>query len=235
MKFNIFLLEDNNVERQQFKQILQAIINSKHALSHSVITSFANTDSLNRHLPSPSSRNIFILDLEINGEPQAGLKMSQVIRQHDPQAYIIFLTIHDEFLYQSYKYRVNALDFIDKKQGTIRDDLTKDFTTILSQQQRSQNGVKLTFRNNASVFRIAVNNILYFETNHDQRRHSFLITDNNERLPINASLNQLADQLTEYHFYRSHRSFLVNIDNIEEIQDSTIPSLIMPPPVLFPV
>lgn len=222
MKFNIFLLEDNDVERQQFKYMLKQIIGNRPALSQSSIRTFANASSLNRHLPLPSNKNIFILDLEINNNLQAGLKMSQAIRQRDSQATIIFLTVHDEFLYVSYKYRVNALDFIDKKQKTVQIDLMKDFDMILSEQQKSKDELTLTFKNNIGIFRIPINHILYFETNRNQKRHSFLVTDNNEQRPINGSLGQLADQLSEYHFYRVHRSFLVNIDNIKEIKGNTI-------------
>ena len=46
-------------------------------------------------LPVAIKKNVFILDLEINGIKTAGLEISRVIRKHDELASIIFITIHD--------------------------------------------------------------------------------------------------------------------------------------------
>lgn len=40
--------------------------------------------------------------------------MAQFIRQHNPYAIIVFVTSHSEFATLTFKYKVSALDFIDK-------------------------------------------------------------------------------------------------------------------------
>lgn len=212
---NLFLLEDNPTEREQFKNIILDITNNQLYV-RATVQCFASDVELSQHLPAPSNKNIFILDLEINGDRQAGLRISKTIRKHDPHATIIFLTVHDEFLYVSYKYRVSALDFIDKHQGSIRADLFYDLQTVLNQQKDNESPM-VAFHNSAGFFRIAVNRIAYFETNHEQTRHSFLLTTDNEQIEVSYSLNQLAELLTDYSFFRVHRAFLVNVDNILKV------------------
>ncbi|WP_251545918.1 response regulator [Limosilactobacillus caecicola] len=70
-------------------------------------------------MPEPSVNNVYILKLEIDDDSQAGLKFSQEIRKFDLKASIIFLTVHDEFLSTTYKYQVEALDFIVKRNDSI--------------------------------------------------------------------------------------------------------------------
>ena len=43
-----------------------------------------------------------------------GLDIAKEIRKKDPNATIVFVTTHSEFMPVTFKYRVAALDFIDK-------------------------------------------------------------------------------------------------------------------------
>ena len=57
---------------------------------------------------------VFLLDIDIDGERKKGLEVASEIRQQDANAVIIFVTTHSEFAPISFKYKVSALDFIDK-------------------------------------------------------------------------------------------------------------------------
>ncbi|MDS8638519.1 competence system response regulator transcription factor ComE, partial [Streptococcus pneumoniae] len=48
------------------------------------------------------------------GEETKGLEVAQFIRHHNPYAIIVFVTSKSEFATMTFKYKVSALDFIDK-------------------------------------------------------------------------------------------------------------------------
>ncbi|MBC8743388.1 response regulator [Lactobacillus sp. Marseille-P7033] len=130
---NVFILEDDPIQLHQMKNNIEKIgANLDIKVDCKV---FTNTDDLRKNLPQPSQSNVFILDLEINGIKNAGLEFSKKIRAHDQLASLIFITIHDEFLYRTYKYRVSALDFIAKDYSDIYAELYKDIQQIETQVQ----------------------------------------------------------------------------------------------------
>ena len=109
----VFIMEDNLQQLNNLQAVVKTIL-LKLQVTDSLVLPFSSTTSLNKALPEPSADNVFILDLQINHNKRAGLQLSQLIRQRDPEASIIFITVHDELLYTTYKYRVQALDFISK-------------------------------------------------------------------------------------------------------------------------
>ena len=59
------------------------------------------------------SHQFFFLDIEIKDEEKKGMEIAKEIRARDPQATIVFVTTHSEFMPLTFRYRVAAMDFID--------------------------------------------------------------------------------------------------------------------------
>ena len=66
---------------------------------------------------------LYFLDIDINGIEKKGFEVAQFIRHRNPYAIIVFITSRSEFATLTYKYKVSALDFIDKD---INDRLFKE-------------------------------------------------------------------------------------------------------------
>lgn len=210
---NIIILEDHKAEQEQLIGYLHQVKRKLHIQSIN-IQAFADLDSLLQHLPFSSPENVYILDLEINGDPKAGLKVSQSIRENDPLGSIIFLTIHDELLYTTYKYQVEALDFIAKNYHTIKQDLTKDFEKIL-EKQAGQHSETITIKSNSTYSRVQTRKIMFFQSNPNNTRQSFMYTINNQRVTVSAPLKELESIVPQ--FFRSQRSYLINLDNVQDV------------------
>ena len=146
---------------------------------------FTSTDQLKMGLPVASKKNVFILDLEINGIKTAGLEISRVIRKHDELASIIFITIHDEFVYTTYKYRVSALDFIAKNRGNIQEELKQDLIHIQKEVQAT--ATKAYYEE----IHIPYKNICYFEANHSNTHSSIMYTIDNQQIRLNYNLRTI--------------------------------------------
>lgn len=210
---NVFILEDDLVQLQQMKNDVDKIgtdlgieINSK---------TFSNISDLKNDLPQPSRSNIFILDLEINEIKNAGLELSKKIRAHDQFASLIFITIHDEFLYRTYKYRVSALDFIAKDYGNIYDELQKDIQQVYKQLQTNNTEKPFTYKDYTHTIKIDFMNINYFESNPTNSHSAILNTVNNHQQQLNYNLREI--EKLDGRFFRAHRSYLVNLKQIRKL------------------
>lgn len=176
---------------------------------------FTSTDQLKMGLPVASKKNVFILDLEINGIKTAGLEISRVIRKHDELASIIFITIHDEFVYITYKYRVSALDFIAKNRGNIQEELKQDLIHIQKEVQATATKELFTYKSYYEEIHIPYKNICYFEANHSNTHSSIMYTIDNQQIRLNYNLRTIVKN--ETHFFRSHRSYLINPQQVKHV------------------
>lgn len=210
---NIITLEDHLEEQKLLTNIIHNI-QIKLCIRNVNIQSFTNLQDLNHNLLIPSPSNIYILDLEINEDVKAGLKVSKLIRENDELASIIFLTIHEELLYNTYKHQVEALDFINKNYHTIEKDLTRDFRKILSKQAINQDEI-ITVKSNNLYTRIPTRKILFFQSSPTSTRQSLMYTVDNRQINVNASLKELEETFPK--LFRPQRSYLVNLNNIHDI------------------
>ena len=116
---NIYILEDQWAQQAHLEKTLHEI-EEEQQLDPLHINLFSNITDFLKGLPSPSMENLFLLDVEINDDLQAGLKISQRIRQTDLFSSIIFITVHNELLPTTYHYESEALDFIAKDQDNVK-------------------------------------------------------------------------------------------------------------------
>lgn len=211
---NIFILEDDHHQQQHLKTIVKKI-SQEISVNEFKINLFDSTDQLRLDLPIASKENIFILDLEINGIKTAGLEISKLIRQHDELASIIFITVHDEFVYTTYKYRVSALDFIAKDQGNIYEEMKKDLTHIQKEIQTASSEELFTYKSYYQEVHIPFRNICYFEANHTNTHSAIMYTTDNQEIQLNYNLRTVAKN--ERRFFRSHRSYLLNPQQVKGV------------------
>lgn len=209
---NLFILEDHEDELTEIRQTCQRI-RDELQLDEMRIRPFRQAAALKKHLPEPGVENVFILDIEISGDPKAGLELSRIIREYDAYATIIFLTVHEEFLYTTYKYQVEALDFIKKNYRSLENDLRRDFEKVLYKQNQ-QSGEMMTFHKTSGYIRVAMNDILFFTTSPTNTHQSILYTRHG-RQTINANLREI--EYLDQEFFRTQRSWLVNLNNISSI------------------
>ena len=204
---NVFILEDKWIEQRYLEQTLRKIQTDLKIYKMNILP-FTDVDSLMDELPEPSIGNVYLLDIEIAGNKKAGLQVSQQIRQHDAFATIIFITVHDEFLPTTYKFKSEALDFIAKDHDNIVAKLKDDFVFIIKKQHQQQPVQWLTLKTSAGYLKEDLGNIYYFEPNPTNSHQSLLHTTDNQVLTINVTLNELENEFSV--LFRAHRHYLIN-------------------------
>ncbi len=210
---DVYILEDNLAELSQINHYVRSVSEKLNIQAN--VRTFSTLEQINQSMPEPSLRNVYILDLAIGDDDQAGLKFSQKIRQYDLEASIIFLTVHDELLSTTYQYQVEALDFIVKDPKRVVQSLERDFTKVIKKLELPKRCKTITLRSHYEIIKVYVNDILFFQSNPDNTHASFMYTENNQKIPINMSLRELEEQAEE--FFRIHRRYLANVANIRSL------------------
>lgn len=152
---------------------------------------------------------IYFLDIDFPGR-MSGLELAQKLRRYDPRGFIVFITAHSDLAFETFRLRLEALDYIvkgDRDAMTARVQRCLESIRERMQAQRPGQGGYCTVKILDTVRHIPVDSILYLEA--VGLRHTLRLHMDGELLEFNSSLDHFAAQLGEG-FWRCHRSFLVN-------------------------
>lgn len=147
--------------------------------------------------------DIVFMDIEMTG--MDGFAAAEKCREKNKEAIIVFLTTHIELSRRG--YLVNAFRYIDK--GNIGEELQEALESIANLCEKMQ---KLTFHMlRTGDFSIYVRDILYIET----EKRNVVIHTMDEEFICNRGMDELEEELRDCWFFRCHKSYLVNLENIQ--------------------
>lgn len=221
---NIFILEDDLFQQQKLRETLESI-SKKKKISYSRLIVTAKPEVLFDKLTLASRHNLYFLDLEIADYDKTGLEVAQRIREQDPYGTIVFITTHSEMAPLTFKYKVSALDFIEKDQD--EDDINRRIKECLElasrRMEESVSSDAFIFKNKYTNLQIPYSDIYYFETTGVS--HKLRLVTKNKITEFYGELSELEN--IDERLFRCHRAFLVNLNNIASI-DRTNKLLLFP-------
>lgn len=211
---SIFILEDDFIQQERVEK---AILISAEAekIRYKKIEIFGKPNQLLDAINERGNHQLFFLDIEIKGEEKKGMELAREIRMRDPHAIIVFVTTHSEFMPLTYKYRVSALDFIDK--GMPEEEFQEAVSSVLI---HAYNNIRRTISEDAFVFKnehahvqVPFSDILYFETS--STVHKVILTSKTGTLEFYGKVSEIAN--SDSRLYQSHRAYVVNPENVRRI------------------
>ena len=159
---------------------------------------------------------IYFLDIDFPGD-ENGLQLASRIRTLDPRGFIIFVTGHDDLAVQTFKYRIEAMDYIVKgDEDRMREQIR---ACLISINQRMADTAQeqspyFTIKIFDTLRHIPVSELLYFEA--VGKMHQIRIHMDEEILEFYGSLKEQEEELGDS-FFRCHRGYLVNTARIKKI------------------
>ena len=170
------------------------------------------TNSFNQYENQKIENNkIYILDIEVPGK--TGIELAREIRRlGDWTSPIIMITNHEEFQNVGFSKKILMLDFISKN-SDIEQNL---YDTLLVALEINSCKKTFCFQKQGELFQIPYEEILYIEKN---------INDNSANIVTKTGIYQTRDTIQNLEkqfsnsefFFKTHRSYLVNIKNIKRI------------------
>ena len=155
---------------------------------------------------------LYLLDVMMPGT--SGMAAAREIRSFDDTAEIVFLTTSPGFAYES--YGVRALDYLLKP---IRPEmLFPILDRLFLREQQPREG--LTLKCGSTLIRVPFSQLAYVEV--INKHLYFNLTDGSER-EVNGALSDYEPLLlSRPEFMRPHRSYIVNILQIQELSPAGI-------------
>ncbi len=166
------------------------------------------------HLIKPF--DVFFLDIDMP-EPdgfQLAAKLSDT-----SECYIIFVTSHPELVYDSLYFR--PLNFITKSNDSF---FTEKLHSVINQlfNEIVQNRTIILENKDIGRVSLQVKNIYYIESS---KHYVIYHSEKYEPIKVRGNIGELEDYFSQYDFARIHKSFIVNlrhIFNIDKTKDEII-------------
>ncbi len=214
---DIFVCEDHAAQRRSIVQIIQNTLLMEE-LDMQLVMDVENPHVLLDKVRASRNTGIYFLDIDLNSDMN-GMKLAQQIRLYDPRGFIIFITAHSELSYMTFQYRVEAMDFVLKDNPAetkvkIRECLLNAMERYTLQTNRTHK--VYTIETGGRRISVDYDDIFFFETSGNI--HKVILHAKDRQIEFSGTIKELARTLGD-DFVRCHRSFLVNKNNIKEVDE----------------
>ena len=211
----IFICEDNSIQQNKFKKIIEDIIMIN---DYDMETSLTTSDpyEILAYLKVNPTSGIYFLDVDLHSNIN-GIQLAEEIRKYDPRGFIIFITSHAEMSYLTFLYNVEAMDYIIKDNyNNIRQRIHDCIQNANEKYQAICNNSQKVFsiKANDKIVNIDFNDIIFFETS--STIHKVILHCTNRQIEFYSKMKEIEQNLDD-RFCRCHNSFIVNTDKIKEI------------------
>lgn len=207
-------------DQKEYRNYLEGLI-KKHILIEEldmeVVLSVDNPDAVLHYIAQASPPFLYFLDIDLKDDSCSGIHLAQKIRKLDPRGFIVFITVHSEFSYMTFQYRVEAMDYILKDHpeavpGRIRQCLFHARDLFSSANNRIHKVISLPI--GEKILLIRQDDILCLHAS--QAAHKIEIITLDGLYEQTASLKDMMVLLDDK-FFCCHRSWIINTAHIREL------------------
>lgn len=203
---HILIVDDEPLARQELHYLVTR---------HPAVTSVAEADSVDDAVKQIMDKKPQIVFLDIHLTDESGFELAEKLQELTTPPYLIFATAYDEYALKAFD--VNASDYVLKPFEESR---------IYQAVQRAEDTLKKeaeTKKEAPAMIPITSDDRIYLL----DPREIFLVSVDERTLTIftdkqtyqtNGTLHWLEEQLPSDLFFKPHRSYLLNLSKIREIQ-----------------
>lgn len=211
---DIIICEDNEVQRSMVENYLKEIISVKDYDAQIYISTDSPEDVIKYIEKAEDRINAYFIDVDLSSSIN-GMDIAKKIREADSRSYIVFITGHYELSMMTFEYKIRALDYILKGDyDRIKDRLNDCMAVIMNENLKEDNDKIFIAKAGTKFYKIPYKDILFFETL--SGNHKILLHTTDGFIEFYGTLRDIIEQLND-DFYQCHKSYVVNIKNIKEI------------------
>ena len=209
---NFILMDDDAKHNENMKKRLDHIFD-KHGIE--AVTRLVSTDAsqvMEYSKENLGADNVYFLDVDFGCEIN-GIDLAAEIRKSDARSYFVFVSAHPEFVMPSLKTKV--FDFLVKPISleTLEKCVINVYNDSIS--LKKDPGQTLSIKSGINVYHLNVEDILFLE----KYGHLLVIHTLNGQIRSKESLVNIEAKLDRSKFFQCHKSYIVNIDHITEIDN----------------
>jgi two-component system response regulator AgrA len=209
--FNI--LDDDTTLNINTSKRLELIFKKYDLLASISVNTTKYSDIISYCSTHNTRNNVYLLDVDIQSNIN-GIEVAAIIREHDINAYIVFISAHSEFVMPSLKTKI--FDYLIKPVSietlsTCVNSIYKDFIKMKSYANKA-----LTIKSGFTVYNLSFNEITFLE----KYGHLLVVHTISGKIESCESLESIELKLDKKNFFRCHKSYIVNISHISRIDNS---------------
>lgn len=197
--------DDNSIILSRLTKTLEKLF-VKHDISASIVFNSTNASEIIKYIEN-NKVDVLFLDINLNSKI-TGCDIANVVRKNSKDTYIIFTTGHMEYVLMAYKYK--TFDYLPKP---ITEERLEETFLRLVEDINTTPAKFIRLNNNKTI-------IKQDEINYIKKDGMKLVFCTNSReYEIYSSFNKIKSCLPE-NFIRCHKSFVVNVKNISNIDSN---------------
>lgn len=166
--------------------------------------------------------DFFFLDIDLGNNEINGIELGRKIRDIDPFAKLIYITSHDNMQNIILQKMISPFAYILKNKKSLEKEIRSVLEAVYSQYKKeiitNPNTNKIPIKIGTRQLFFHIDDILYFETFGNHKISIVLKDDKN--YSFYGKLSEIT-QLSKKLIY-CHKSYIINIDNILEIEKDKI-------------
>ncbi|MFF2889168.1 LytR/AlgR family response regulator transcription factor [Paenibacillus sp. NPDC057967] len=140
-----------------------------------------------------------------------GMSAAEEIRKLDSEVIIVFITNMAQYAIKGYE--VDALDYILKPVNYF--SFSQRLKRAIERMKRREVRY-ITIRAKSGVTRLKISDVYYVES----QGHDLIFCTNKGEFIATGTVKELEIQLADFHFFRGHKGFLINLEHVEGIYDN---------------
>lgn len=214
MQIKALIVDDEAAARSELKFALGA---------YSEIDVAGEASNVKEALSILKKEHIDVIFLDINMPDMSGMQVAKEINNLEIKPLVVFVTAYDEYAVDA--FAIDAMDYLLKPLSEKRFEHTIDkLLKTLDDKNRAPAAelqelsiLKIPVQKGGKTILITKEKILYAQAHGD---YTYVFTSDNRYL-CDYTLTELEVKLTGSSFFRTHRSYIVNLNMVDQI--STMP------------
>lgn len=211
---NCILVDDDLMARKTIERLCSK--NDRLRLVASYENGEDALNALNKNGEADKENEIHLIFLDMEMPNLSGIEMLDRLTVVSPM--VIFTTSKTDYAFEAFEYQ--AIDYLKKPIIQARFDQAVEKALRMKQeaQQYQEESNEIYVRTDGKLVRVSCDDILFFENVGDYVR---VKTANNSYI-IHGTLKGVDEKLNNSRFLKVHRSFIVNLQKIVDIEENTL-------------
>lgn len=213
---DVYICEDNKQQLDFIKKAIEDEILFDDTDMRLTLASQCPNKIL-EHAKRSENCGLYFLDVELGSDCLGGFHLAQKLREVDPRGFIVFITSHSDFSFYTYEYKLEAMDYIIKKDF---ERMREQIISCLNEAYKRHTGGSLSHKSAFVVphktdrdIVIPFSEIFLFKVN--PKNHKIAVHAKNRYLEFFGNLSDIKSQL-DNRFFFCHRSCIINLNHVRE-------------------
>jgi two-component system response regulator AgrA len=205
---NIVICEDDNSFRINLTNYIKKVIVGLN-ISGNMVINTNSPDEVIKYIKEQKYFTLYFLDVDLNNK-YTGFDIAKKIRENDWRSIIVFITAYANKAPLTYKYKLQALDYIIKTSDNLYENIS-ECIMIANSLLNTETQKELRLLGKRGLISIPFNDIYYIESSNSL--HKITINYKNGHYEGRGSLKDIFEKLDERFVY-CHKSFIINKEKI---------------------